>query len=160
MEFMTKKSKILDIFVKILLKVRQSKKFTYSWVGSVWQSFTIIGSKLWILINGLLLGQCPITFFCISLLYYPYEYGFFQGSAQASIMQQFQQCESSGTSSSSGYASGSRYDNVRGSARGPFVSYLENNDTAHPAQVHYNRPLISERPIRPKDLALPRSPLI
>ena len=78
----------------------------------------------------------------------------------------FQQCESSGTSSSSGYASvsGSRYDNVRGAARGPFVSYLEDSQCA---QVHYRQPpphptttLVEPKPLRPRDLALPRSPLI
>ena len=83
----------------------------------------------------------------------------FQGSQ---VPVQFQPCESSGTSSSSGYAStsglsGNRYDNVRGLARGPFVSYLE--DSPHSAQIHYNHPT-ETRPTRPKDLAIPRSPLI
>ena len=77
------------------------------------------------------------------------------GSNCHSLQQGGSSCNST---SSSGYGTTStmRYDNVRGEARGPFVSYPILEDRSGNNKSLSN----SQRPKRPTELALHNSPLI
>ena len=80
------------------------------------------------------------------------------GSNCHSLQQGGSSCNST---SSSGYGTTStmRYDNVRGEARGPFVSYPILEDRAENRSGNQNLST-SQRPKRPTELALHNSPLI